>query len=46
VHFDVSVTYAAVSFGDAELNGSTVADTDTSGSTLVLRAGVSVRLSK
>lgn len=46
VHFDVSVTYAAVSFGDFELNGSTVPDSDTSGSSLALRAGVSVRLSK
>ena len=42
VGIEVSVLFAAVSFGDFEADGFSIANTDTSGSTLGLRAGVVV----
>lgn len=38
--FDVGLGWFAVSFGDADLDGTTQADTESSGSAMALRAGV------
>ncbi len=46
VDLSVSVLYAAVSFGDVELNGTEQPNTDTSGSTLALRAGIAVKFGR
>lgn len=43
---DIGVTWATVSFGDAELDGTTIPDSDASGSALALRAGVVFQFGK
>ena len=42
----VAVMYAAASFGDIEVNGTSQPNSDTSGSSLILRAGVNLRLGR
>jgi len=46
VNLVVAVMYAAASFGDIEINGTTQPNSDTSGSSLVLRGGVSIKLGR
>ena len=43
---DIGVTWAKVSFGDAELDGTTIPDSDASGSALALRAAVVFQFGK